>query len=626
MNIVAKRPEVFLNFEILIKEFLSRYEYSDAFFYYRNQKLFLSKIGYSFLNYPWNWNSLNKNYLEIVPFRVGEEDTSGQFFYDSNNLYPSEDLYYLPLNFLTNQVVYTSNSAQTRTANNSTAQIFAIGNEVVSYAVDSQEAFPFSSPKPVLVRMDNGVEILKRAPDGIPMKGTLFTLLPYKTGDPTCVFEQIIIFATKYIGQLGVEFQTQPPFVNPQNVVFYEINANLKYFSLTIPKNFQAGTWPIYIATYSDDSAIDCIFISSTPLIGNTQLFGFDTIEQIPYKKVPLESLEFGEFQINGGEVKKIDSSSSRCLKIDLTEGNSDYIKNYGRISKIDDDTSIFSSAITYQGGDAVSLAPSDYLSFTKSVWLNFKDFSKPFCISFSNGGSLKFKYDFSEENSGEKTNFDNNLVSLKNQALEDLKFIPYEFVSTTMGISSAFDFSAMYYQGSDTFSTDALTIAEFNELLFADLIPVLETKKIVYQNDPMANIVRNFKGTFDTYPLIRTDIVAENMIELNIKNLNEFKETNGIYTHPTEFQILSYDNKRYKKISLYVFNALGWDNTHAYSFYSSSAKIFYNKPQWLFQVNKQNVTTIRYGEFVESGSFRIFLSTSDTIRNFDVKFYLILE
>ncbi len=615
MNIIAKKPNSFYDFENLIKEFLSRYEYSDAYFFYRNQKIFLTKIGYNFLSYRWNWDSLNKNILEIIPYRHGEEDNSGQFFYNSDFLFSDLDLFYLPLNFFTNGVVYASNAANTRTSSNTYAQVLAIGNEIISYAVDSIEPSPYSSPKPVTIKTETGELILKREPNGIAMQGSVFSFVPYKKENSATSMEQLIIFPTKYISVIIIKYKTDN-FPNNEQSELITINENYKYFSINLPKKYDLGE--IYLDTQAQTNVIDCILISSTPLIGNNNIFGFKDNQTICYKKIPVEELERGFFKIKEGTIVKEESTLLRCqyIKFDTKLVG----KYYGKFLECDQDTSLFYQAFTKDFADSIVEVNQDNIGLLEEIWLNYRDFSKPFVFGFTKNTHCKALVDTNESINGEKTQFNNTLQNIEK---ENLEFLSFDFLTNSIYLNSLFDFSLL---GND-FTTDTTkTIFEFNKDITNGIFPMDSKDLILYDNDPLSRVIRNFKDSFDLYPILRCDIVTEYMIELKIKNLKEFKKQEEYYVFETDFQLTSYENVRFTKISLYVYNEQGWNSNYAYSFYCSAAKIYYQKQQWLFQIDELNNKTIRYGDFVENGFFKIFFTSQDTFLDYAIKIFLILE
>lgn len=130
---------------------LQRFNFQDAYFYYKGFKLFVSTFPQYFFNQFFSAISFNQSII-LFEFVKNNRDKRGQFYLNSDlSVIPDIDIYYLPLNWLTSGLVYSENACAIRAVNNNFYRIFSCGYKVMSFARGLNVPAIYSNPSPALL-------------------------------------------------------------------------------------------------------------------------------------------------------------------------------------------------------------------------------------------------------------------------------------------------------------------------------------------------------------------------------------------------------------------------------------------------------------------------------------------
>lgn len=276
------------------------YSVYDSYFYYRDQRIFVSKIKPEFLDYAENWNALGCNVLVIYNLSKLSNLSGQQFFYKSKN-YPGIDLYYLPFNFYTTNLVYSDNSALVRSANNLYFRIFSIGSKVVSLINEDIEPNVFSNPTPATISVGS-IEYVKDTPNGTPIVSASFVDIVKPQ-----VFDQLIIYPLGPLADVIVTGFSDALYYT-EVVEEATVNANLKYFLLETNRIKQTSVAEPVSLDNTLSTFYDTIYTAIKPVIGNNNLYlDKRPTATIPtnrdYQAVTIPDLSPGDIDTNGNVV-----------------------------------------------------------------------------------------------------------------------------------------------------------------------------------------------------------------------------------------------------------------------------------------------------------------------------------
>ena len=647
MFIIVRRPTTqTIDYSSTLARFYGLYGYIDSFFYYRNQKAYLSKLGPTFLDDKDNWLFINKQFVALYPYRSNDENPSAQFFYDSGDLYQDDDLYYIPFNFFTNDAVYASNCANTRTALNTYVQLFSIGNEVISYTRDSITPDPYASPSPVIVSaFGSGKNIVKTAPDGIPYPGgtspgryLLFSWqLDSSPSMDISAFSKLIVFPLGRLDYIDVSYagQTDPSFNSDYRLTF-PINGNYQFISLNLPKQYQPfKNSPVTIQTSPNSVPLQLVLTAKNPIVGNDAAYGYGpTAQKFAYLKLPKELLQ------PGLPVRQLDKS---VLITDNDEYfyyyTSSYVGSqvYFNYSAIDSDTELFTGYLSnvnsvqqFDQTGPLSLG-SNYVLGNGQVWYIFKK-NPSFSIGFeipapkiwfgvlSSEASVLYKYDKSIDAGGiENTIFSNFLSSLATPTELYLDMSPYFFTDSFI-ITEIYNFNKITgYNNTSVSKALTPTSSVYNEINNA----VLDLYNLPYNNSavtmiadvPFDKVVRNFKGTIDLYPYYRMNHVNMIMLQLpEITNFNQFVQfgSNNYTTfsidgiNPYNFSWIPYN--QYTQVAAVMMLPNGsYTTENSFYLFTDATKSYWQNTYYPIYIQTSNGDSIsRYQKLTQTYQFTI--------------------
>lgn len=125
---------------------LNKYSVKDAYFIYNDQRVFISKLGYEYFDDIIGWDQFGICHLQLW-FIQNSFLSSRQYFYKTNT-YQNEDIYFLPTNWITTDIIFTENSGLTKTIGGSSARVFSLGKTIISYINEYIEPEAYSSVVP----------------------------------------------------------------------------------------------------------------------------------------------------------------------------------------------------------------------------------------------------------------------------------------------------------------------------------------------------------------------------------------------------------------------------------------------------------------------------------------------
>lgn len=292
VNLICSKPLDKLNKKIStgLYNFFSNFGFNDAYFFYKNQIVLVSKLGINFLDDPTNWDYFSKPYY-ICFYLVYDNSISKYHFFYNTEYYPSTELIHLPLNFYSNQLVYTDNSATTRTATNGFARIFSIGDQIISpvYEGIQPNSYANAIPATIFDWNNKAVIVTKNGPNGIPIFNSSTNqygvVLDSKSGSKGHVFNQLIIYPLGFVDKVIVNSYQGNAATSGAN--YYSSNfeisirGNYQYFMIEIPAAYSLLQNDFYFSfTISPNATkLDCAFLSLKPIMGNRKVFGQGILE-----------------------------------------------------------------------------------------------------------------------------------------------------------------------------------------------------------------------------------------------------------------------------------------------------------------------------------------------------------
>lgn len=271
--IFCQRPATFRSYDLDLQEYFQLYgNYQDVYFWFQRQRIFLSKLGFNFLNFPNNWSYFLQDYLILYPFESGSFDLSTQFFIDTPNITRSFEFFYVPFNNLTNDLVFNAAAASIRTAANTVTQILECGNEIISYCKDGGEAGSFTSALPVTI---NGVTKNRPNKQGIPQNAPGIYFLNQNAAGLSQFIETLIIYPLGYLDKVLISISDSARFVSYTQD--FPINGNFEFFELKLAhgcdwKNVNTFSMQMF----PSNILIDVLFMSSIPLVGLDNVYCFN--------------------------------------------------------------------------------------------------------------------------------------------------------------------------------------------------------------------------------------------------------------------------------------------------------------------------------------------------------------
>lgn len=644
MFIIVRKPtEQTIDYSSTLARFYGLYGYIDAFFYFRNQKAYLSKLGPTFLDDRDNWLFINTQFVALYPYRSNDEDPSAQFFYDSGDLYQDDDLYYIPFNFFTNDAVYAANCANTRTALNTYVQLFSIGNEVISYARDSIAADPYAAPSPAWASAYGGNNIAKTAPDGIPYPGGtvpgkyLVYTWPNTLSMECNAFSKLIVYPLGRLDSISVSYmgQAQPTFTSIYNLVF-PINGNYQFVSLNLPKQFQPfGTAPITIQTSPSSVNLQLILTAKKPIVGNDVAYGYGgTSQKIAYLKLPKTLL------IPGLPIRQTDNS---VLIIPTDDYSYYYTSSYNgsqvlfTYSLIDDDTELFTGYLSNVNSAQQYDQPGpltydrDYTMGNGEVWYIFSKIpSEEFVIELpmpkvwfaviSSDASVNYKYDKSLDYGGINNTIFSNFLSTDVVFSQPYLDMSSYFYTDSLIMSEIYNFNTITgFDNTSVSVANSSTSSVYNEMnnTILDLynLPYNNSAVSMIADVPFDKIVRNFKGTIDLYPYYRMNHV--NMLMLNIPEITDCDQFvqlgSNVYStftldgiNPYNFSWVPYN--QYKQVSAVVMLPNGsYSTANSFYIFTDSTKSYWQNTYYPIYIQTSNGDSIsRYQKLTQTYQFTI--------------------
>ena len=175
-----------------IIKYFNTYNKCDAYFYYNNCRLYISKLGIDFFDYVLNWQSINKEYVTLYFVTQTPREGKLQFFYNTQ-VYPGYSTMYIPFNFKTTGPIFTLNCGLTLSAAATLEKLFSIGGKVISSIDMSIPAQPYSDLQPSIINYNNNTYGPKFTFDNVPLFITTANYYIYIMGGN---FDQIVLYTS----------------------------------------------------------------------------------------------------------------------------------------------------------------------------------------------------------------------------------------------------------------------------------------------------------------------------------------------------------------------------------------------------------------------------------------------
>lgn len=290
-------PNVSRNYNIL----LNKHGCEDAYYWYFNQKIYISRQGITFLDDSRNWYSIRYwKYLVIFFVKTKPNEADYQFNYVSS-YYPDQYFLYLPYNFYTIGLIFASNCGEHLGGNNLPIQCFSNGLVILSFINLSIPAEAYTNPTPVaLYNSNNSTTYPAVLADSNQPTTPSSNITNYQILGNN--FDQIIIYP--YQGNsLGITWVTQTAQNNPNyytNYDYFVLNKNAKYLLLNLFRNYNYDTTIKKVLNWGNTSTqLSSVFTARAPICGNGTVWRHPTIAQA-CKYITMADVTYGTVDLNG--------------------------------------------------------------------------------------------------------------------------------------------------------------------------------------------------------------------------------------------------------------------------------------------------------------------------------------
>lgn len=313
---IACRPTSGLtNFSKNYLEILNFYQCNDAFFYYMGQRVYVKTLGFAWFDAPENWQSINTRIL--VFYLIKESCKAGDFQLSYKPAqYPDRYFYYLPFNFWTNDIIYTSNSGFSKAAQGQRVQVYANNRTLVSLLNTSVPEEAYSQPTVAQINVQTSPGVWTPVAPKFAPNGTALTTIapPYQIQNDN--FDQIICYPlNKNSFDSFTCYNTANTFyLNSKTIATYTpiaeywLMQNIRTYNKQQPSY---GASQIMLDYTPTTKAIDCLFVAKRPICGNTVCGAvFDNPNTFPntlnvYKTIKKSDLKRGIVNYTAGTVQE---------------------------------------------------------------------------------------------------------------------------------------------------------------------------------------------------------------------------------------------------------------------------------------------------------------------------------
>ncbi len=173
-------PESWLNFYYSDNYIKSFFRQVDSYFYYKSQRIFTSTLNLNFFASQENLISISETRFLVLTY-VSKTTQNDRLMYNYFNSFNTNvDIFYLPLNWYSTNIVYTSNAALSR-AGDSQYNILSNGKTVIAWVKErKQDDYSSGGSVPVLETPDGQI-IKKLSPDSNPLPDEVILNSPTQT-------------------------------------------------------------------------------------------------------------------------------------------------------------------------------------------------------------------------------------------------------------------------------------------------------------------------------------------------------------------------------------------------------------------------------------------------------------
>jgi len=380
--------EFLVNFNSIINSYYSIFNKRDAYFYYNNCRLYLSKLGNDFFDFITNWQSINKVYIKLYFVSKTPSEGNFQFFYTTQS-YPGFSMMYIPFNFKSMGTVFTQNCGFTKSAKGSYEKLFSIGGRVVSTINLSVNPDAYSNVQPSRL-LYNGVYYPAKfdvdttpiflADSAIPiyiLGGNFDQLILYTTPDNDLSYRAV----NNNNSPLALIYKREDIVANIPNGSIFTITDLPVYTSQLINNDNYTLAIAIFnfanvrTSTVQNQVPIYNVFTSTSPIIGNSTLYRNITTNGIYAQRIIRpRDLEIGNVIFNGATTAPtidLNDRSGRFILINrpfafdpISRGKFNFNFDFSKPSEIiyyDNVTNVWTSFTSIGTNEAFS---SDFLYF----------------------------------------------------------------------------------------------------------------------------------------------------------------------------------------------------------------------------------------------------------------------
>lgn len=293
-----------VTFDIVkLNNFFVRYNVDDAYFYYKQYRIFFNKFyNYFDLSLISTWRMLGMNYLILKCYNKSnkklKDEESKCYFYKSFN--QQNAIWYIPFNFTTKQLIYSDGTKfSTAAANGLYFKIFAINNEILGPLYEQYDNNPYSEPIQLLINGNLQADLNPGDIIQFSFQNTQQTNFPARTVELILWNGQPLDNIQRTSNGDGVQFviaeqypledtstNSEKTYTYPIVHIFneFESNYNGTQFCLMSTSNAQKGA---------------TAFGLQTPIVGNTVYETGDVSNQPPNMPYCLELINKNDLSIN---------------------------------------------------------------------------------------------------------------------------------------------------------------------------------------------------------------------------------------------------------------------------------------------------------------------------------------
>lgn len=285
------------NINTYILNFLTKYQKDDAFFLYLNYRIFIKRfMEYYYINNISTWQYLKTT--RLVLYCINHDDYQDEI---ENQFYlpvpfHTDPRWYIPLNWLTNDIIYMDNVyQQTQAADNILYSVFSIQKTILTKIIEQPDNDPYAAPSLALKL------------NAIP--GATFVDLPNPTNITCANIWQALLYQADFPPGVALSFSQRVPIV-PSIPTLARFNNFLPNNDVTISEHpltvpfveFTNTTTPSTYRGFTSNGMTNFrAYKIKYPIIGN-KILKYINPEPLCLKKVEQEQI-IDNYRFNGTQL-----------------------------------------------------------------------------------------------------------------------------------------------------------------------------------------------------------------------------------------------------------------------------------------------------------------------------------